>query len=240
MIEELLSPRCETAESYGDTPVGELFPEEAAVIANAVAVRRHEFTTVRACAREALGRFGIAPAPLLPGPHGEPKWPAGFVGSMTHCAGYRAAAVARTSDIVTIGVDAEPNQPLPNEGVAGHVLRPEERRQLASLKAHSPQVSWDRLFFSAKESVYKAWFPLTRLWLDFQEATVTIHPGAGTFSARLLVPGPVVNGVRLPGFRGGWLARDGLLVTAVACAETASRAPVPAGGEGTSRAEPAA
>lgn len=223
MIEELLSPRCETAESYGDPPGEAAFPEEAAVIANAVAVRRREFATVRACAREALGRFGVAPAPFVPGARGEPKWPAGFVGSMTHCAGYRAAAVARSADIATIGIDAEPNQPLPSEGVLGRVLRPEERRQLAALAAHRPDVSWDRLFFSAKESVYKAWFPLTRLWLDFQEARVTMHPQTGTFSARLLVPGPVLNGVRLPGFRGDWLAGNGLLVTAIAVAWPTSR-----------------
>lgn len=226
MIEELLSPRCETAESYGDPPGEAAFPEEAAVIANAVAVRRREFATVRACAREALGRFGVAPAPFVPGARGEPKWPAGFVGSMTHCAGYRAAAVARSADIATIGIDAEPNQPLPSEGVLGRVLRPEERRQLAALAAHRPDVSWDRLFFSAKESVYKAWSPLTGRWLDFTEATVTFQPRTATFSARLLVDGPLVDGVALRGFEGRFLVRGGLLLTAT----TVSRVPGAASG----------
>jgi 4'-phosphopantetheinyl transferase EntD len=44
-----------------------LFPEEAVVVAGAVARRRREFATVRACARRALARLGHPPVPLLPG-----------------------------------------------------------------------------------------------------------------------------------------------------------------------------
>jgi 4'-phosphopantetheinyl transferase EntD len=77
-------------------------------------------------------------------------------------------------------------------------------------------VCWDRLLFSAKESVYKAWYPLTGRPLDFDEALIEVDPAAGSFSARLLVPGPVVAGTRLAGFDGAWLAREGLVVTAIA------------------------
>ena len=34
----------------------------------------------------------------------------------------------------------------------------------------------DRLLFSAKESVYKACYPLTRRWLDFSGCRVALHP----------------------------------------------------------------
>ncbi len=57
--------------------------------------------------------------------------------------------------------------------------------------------------------------PARRKWLGFEEAVVTIEPVAGTFAARLLVPGPVVAGERLSGFTGRWLARNGLVVTAI-------------------------
>ncbi|MCX4723215.1 4'-phosphopantetheinyl transferase [Streptomyces sp. NBC_01306] len=215
MIEDLLPSPTEVAESFGDAPVESLFPAEAEIVARAVPVRRHEYATVRVCAREALGRLGIPPAPLLPGASGEPLWPAGIVGSMTHCRGYRAAAVARSTDVTTIGLDAEPNQPLPSTGVLDHVARPEEQRLLARLAEKRPDVCWDRLLFSAKESIYKAWFPLAGRWLDFLEATVVINPDEGTFSSRLLVPGPLVDGVRVHGFRGGWLVRNGLVLTAI-------------------------
>jgi 4'-phosphopantetheinyl transferase EntD len=91
----------------------------------------------------------------------------------------------------------------------------DERRELARLAAVAPDVHWDRLLFSAKESVYKTWFPLTRRWLDFAEAAVTPRLD-GTFTARLLVPGPVVAGRPVGGLQGRWLARDGLLLTAIA------------------------
>ncbi|MFE6689192.1 4'-phosphopantetheinyl transferase [Streptomyces sp. NPDC057743] len=228
MISELLPPPIETAEAFGDAdPPPRLFPQEAALVERAVAGRRAEFATVRACAREALARLGHDPVPILPGQRGAPRWPDGLVGSMTHCRGYRAAALARATELATVGLDAEPNGPLPGNGVAETVLRPAERTHVAQLAAMRPEIHWDRLVFSAKESVYKAWFPLTHRWLDFEEAEVTVDPAAGTFRARLLVPGPEVNGARLPGFDGRWLARAGLLVTAIAVPRLRTATPGP-------------
>ena len=138
-----------------------------------------------------------------------------MAGSITHCAGYRACAVARTGELASIGLDAEPNEPLPPD-VLGLVADAAEQAWIAELLASRPAVSWDRLLFSAKESVYKAWFPLTLRWLDFAEATLTVDAAAGTFSARLLVAGETVSGPPLTGFEGRWLARDGLVLTAIA------------------------
>jgi 4'-phosphopantetheinyl transferase EntD len=136
------------------------------------------------------------------------------VGSITHCAGYRAAAVARAGDVITLGVDAEPNQPLP-DGVLDLIALPDEQARLPGLTAAMPGPCWDRLLFSAKESVYKAWFPLTHRWLDFGQALITIEPAAATFTAHLLVPGPTVGRRRLNGFTGRWLVRNGLVLTAI-------------------------
>jgi 4'-phosphopantetheinyl transferase EntD len=142
---------------------------------------------------------------------------------MTHCDGYRAAAVAREREVRTLGLDAEPNEPLP-DGVLTMVATPAEIAWLDTAPS-APGVRWDRLLFSAKESIYKAWYPLMRRWLDFEEAVVTPDPDAGTFDARLCVPGPVVDGRRLTGFTGRWIVRRGLVLTAVAV-------PAPPGAEG--------
>jgi 4'-phosphopantetheinyl transferase EntD len=363
MIDEILPAEVVSAEAFDDAVGAYLFPEEQAVIVNAVEARRREFGTVRRCAREALASLGYPPAPLLPGQERAPQWPAGIVGSMTHCTDYRAAvadarrakalaavtggggrgragrgrrlpgtgefaiiavtaaaavgvldggdgagagmasaadrhgdgagagmasaadrhgdgagagmasaadrhddgagagmasaadgyddgavavaeagtraraggeycdyraaAVARGSVVRTIGIDAEPNLPLP-DGVLDLVSLPEERRALADLSragsfcpdreapGGGERVHWDRLLFSCKETIYKAWYPLARRWLGFEDALVRIDPAAAAFTARILVPGPVIDGVELRGFRGRWLARDGLLVTAIA------------------------
>lgn len=210
-----MRPPVTVAETFGDDPAAILFPEENAAVARAVEGRRREFATGRACARTALARLGQPPAPIVSGLRGAPQWPQGVTGSITHCPGYRAAAVALTRDIVSLGLDAEPNKPLPNHGMLDLIATEPERARLAVLSEEIPGVYWERLLFSAKESVYKTWFPLTRRWLDFESADIVIDPWAGAFTACLLVDGPVVNGSPITVLHGRWLVDQGLLATAI-------------------------
>ncbi|MCR3751154.1 4'-phosphopantetheinyl transferase family protein [Lentzea californiensis] len=209
MLEQLFPPPIAVVERYNDDEPVELFPEEEAQLGNAVPKRRFEFGTVRACAREAMRVLDVAPAAILPGPKREPLWPDGIVGSLTHCAGYRAAALARTSDFETIGIDAEPHLPAP-DGVLGAIAIPAELGRMAGLKAEDPKICWDRLLFSAKETTYKAWFPVTRRWLGFEDADITLDAG-GTFHSRILLPDSPIAG-----FDGRWLVQGDLLITAIA------------------------
>ncbi|WP_137988580.1 4'-phosphopantetheinyl transferase family protein [Streptomyces vilmorinianum] len=226
MIEELLPRPVTTAEAFGD-PAGPPvpFPGEEHLLAHAVPARRREFTTARACARRALGRLGVPPVAIPYDADRAPVWPDGVVGSITHCTGYRAAAVARATDLASLGFDAEPHGPLEHDGVLHMVTGAQERAHLAELARLRPDVHWDRALFSAKESVFKAWSPLTGRWLDFTEATVTFRPRTETFTARLLVEGPLVDGVRLTGFEGGFLVRDGLLLTATTVSRSVRAGP---------------
>ncbi|HET9169447.1 MAG TPA: 4'-phosphopantetheinyl transferase superfamily protein [Actinospica sp.] len=195
---------------YPDTAEAGLFPEEREHIAQSVAKRRLEFAAVRRCARRALGELGYPPVPILPGEQREPRWPEGVVGSMTHCAGYCAAAVARSGDVSALGIDAEVHAPLP-EGVLDLISLDSERERIAALAGGVPKtLHWDRVLFSAKESVYKAWFPLTRRWLGFEEADIELRLD-GTFEARLLTRDPGAPG----GFGGRWAVAGGLIATAV-------------------------
>jgi len=209
LIQRICPPAVRVVETKVDVPGVVLFPEEVAAIASSVDKRRREFATVRWCARTALAELGVRPAPLVPGERGAPSWPDGVVGSMTHCEGLRAAAVASRRDVLTLGIDAEPDAALP-DGVLRVVALGCELGALP----HAGPVSWDRLLFCAKEAVYKAWFPLARRFLGFDEATVAIDE-SGTFTARLLVPGPRVGDAEITGFTGRWIAADGLLATAV-------------------------
>jgi len=212
LISRILPPGVSASEWTDAAEAPPLCREEAALFCDAAPGTRRRFAASRACAHEALEALGLPPAPVLRGPAREPVWPPGVVGSITHCAGYGAAAVAPAADFAAVGIDAEPHLPLP-PGLLTKVARPEER---ALTREPGGDPCWDRLLFSAKESVYKAWFPLTGAWLGFQDARVRLGPRPGTFSARLLRPGPVVDGVRVQSFAGRYLLADGLVVTAIA------------------------
>ncbi|HMG42357.1 MAG TPA: 4'-phosphopantetheinyl transferase superfamily protein [Acidimicrobiales bacterium] len=211
MIEGLLPRLAVSAEERHDPPEAVLLPAEDAIVARAVPERRREFATGRLCARRALARLGLPPGAILAGPAGQPLWPDGIVGSITHCAGYRAAAVARSGDVGALGIDAEPHAPLP-DGVLDTVASDDERAHLHRLAGREPDVRWDRLLFSAKESAYKAWYPTGGRILEFEEATVALDPD-GTLSVRL------VDGTTLAG---RWLVADGLVLTVATATATAN------------------
>jgi 4'-phosphopantetheinyl transferase EntD len=211
MIADILPPEVAVAESIGPEPGRGpepgpglvIYPAEATLVRTADWRRRAEFTAGRACARAALAALGLPAAPVLAGRAGEPRWPSGVTGSITHCAGYRACAAARIADVAALGIDAEPDAGLP-AGLIESVASRDERAWLARQAASAPAVCWDRLLFSAKEAAGKLWYPLTGHWPGFGELTVFPGP-AGTFDAQ-------VAGSRLTG---RWLARGGLIVTAV-------------------------
>lgn len=168
-----------------DGPIGdseeELLPQERPVIASAGGGRRREFAAGRACAHVVLARLGWSQFPLLSGPSREPLWPPGIAGSITHSEGYVAAAGFRIGDLGPVrglGIDAEANEILPPE-VARLVLTHSERASGAR-----PTTA----IFSAKESVYKAWFPLTGRWLDYHDVEIDMDLEAAQFEVRILEP----------------------------------------------------
>jgi 4'-phosphopantetheinyl transferase EntD len=214
MLQMILPAGVESQECFGEPPAARLFPEEEELIAHAVPPRQREYAAVRNCARGCLTRLGYEPAPILPGAGGAPTWPAGLQGSMTHCAGYAAAAVAPLTRIHAIGIDAEPDAPLP-EGVIDLIATPAEQHRLTATPPEPDHPNWDRLLFSAKEAIYKAWFPLVGEWLDHQQAEILINPHHGTFTALLSRDGLTINGHHTRRLNGRWISKQGILVTAV-------------------------
>jgi 4'-phosphopantetheinyl transferase EntD len=214
MIEQLLPDGVVVVEAFEDAPNEPVFPGEEDLVANAVESRRREFVTARRCAREAVAKFGHAPSSIRRGANREPLWPPGLVGSITHTTGFRAAAVAPRSVVASVGIDTEQDQPLP-AGVEDAITVRAEPEMLAALALGFPLTHWGRLLFSAKESIYKAWYPLTGRWLGFEDACVTIDP-AGTFAAKLLIDGVRRDGEPpLTELHGRFLMVRGWVATAV-------------------------
>jgi 4'-phosphopantetheinyl transferase EntD len=165
-----------------------LLPEEAACVQRAVPRRVREFTAGRNCARQALERLGHVPAPpLLVGAHREPLFPAHVAGTITHTHDYCAAAVLprAAGRVAGLGIDAEVNEPL-GEGVAAHVLLPQEQAALQQLQEGC---CTDKLVFSIKEAFYKAFFQIAAQYLDFLDASVQVEPADRSFTLRVLHAG---------------------------------------------------
>lgn len=205
--EELFSPNVVLVDSRDDAADDSLlWPEERDAIGEVVPGRWWDWVTGRRCARLALTDLGVAPAPVLRGPKREPQWQPDVVGAITHTAGYAAAAVAHAGDVRSVGLDAEPDEPLP-DGVLRRIARDEE---LGWVEGSVTGVeNADRLLFSAKESIYKAWFPLAGTWLGFDDARVEIDPSGGLFRAEILIDGP------LSVVTGTYTSVGGIVVTAI-------------------------
>jgi 4'-phosphopantetheinyl transferase EntD len=213
VIRELLPRKIavvEIRDRGGELPA--LFPQEAAQVQRAIESRRREFVIGRACARAALVLLDDRPPLAIPVGDGRaPVWPDGVVGSITHSEGFCAAAVAHGSEFAAVGIDAEGLRPLP-VGVSRLVVRPAELCGLPS------EISWDAVAFSAKEAVFKAWFPLTGKWLDFLDVELSIDVRAGGFVA---VVRPTARQKDAPAeFAGRFSLESGLALTAV-CVERA-------------------
>jgi 4'-phosphopantetheinyl transferase EntD len=214
VIDVILPSGVSAVETWRDLTDVTLFPEEEMALGRAGDKRRREFTSARGCARKALAGIGYEPVPIGSGERGEPIWPAGVVGSITHCAGYRACAVAKSDEVVAIGIDGEPHAALPDR-LLPRIARPEELPALERLHREQPQIHWDRLLFSAKESLYKAWFPLAERSLGFEDSIVEFDRVSCSFRVKLLVPGPPIDGGPLRGFSGRWVVDGGIIATAI-------------------------
>lgn len=181
---------------------------EQALVENAVERRKADFGDSRWCAHEAM-RSLVADEPIMRGARGMPVFPDGISGSLTHTEGFRAALVGHSHRWRSLGIDAEPARNLP-DGVLQAIANRHERRRLRNLSANHGVQCADTVLFSAKEATYKAWFPLTQRFLDFDQADIDLRAD-GTFTSYLLVrPVPV------PFIQGRWLVKNGVVVTIAA------------------------
>ena len=97
--------------------------------------------------------------------------------------------------------------------------RDQPARRTSRINALPAGLHWDRILFCAKEATYKAWFPVTRRWLGFEDAHIVFAVDdtgtAGGFESRILIDGAALSGPPLTALRGRWSVRDGLALTAI-------------------------
>ena len=159
-----------------------LHAAEEALAAGRSDARRDDFTAGRGCARALLGRMGLADEPVTDGPAGEPRWPAGVAGSIAHCRGLCAVAVARSPAVIGLGLDVEVAATVDDE-VLARVCLPGELRALASARPPSDAAA---VVFSAKEAFYKLYFSVTERFAWFDDVYVEVDWARQSFVANLV------------------------------------------------------
>lgn len=160
-----------------------LWPEEAAHLGpNSAQGRRFSFALGRAAARDALAELGIAPTAIRRGPSGDPAWPDGIVGAISHTGDLAVAIVGRQSDYTGLGIDLEQLSPGLSLRAARLVCTPSEMAWVGDAGG----THRGTMLFSAKEAVFKALFPIERVWLGFGDAELEWQPERCAFEARLL------------------------------------------------------
>ena len=134
--------------------------------------RRREFVAGRQCAATALQLLGAAEWSLEigTGAAGEPLWPEGFTGSITHTDAMAACAVTAVSCASSIGLDAEP---MVDAARAARLSRVVLHACESRLKGHGlDSASLFTLMFSAKEALFKCLYPLVQRRFDYRDAAV--------------------------------------------------------------------
>jgi 4'-phosphopantetheinyl transferase EntD len=167
----------------GSQGVPPLYPgEDEALGPRAVSQRRMLYALGRACGRDALAEVGLAPVPIGRGGGGEPLWPDGIVGAISHTSSIVAAVVASRTDYAGLGVDVEALDRGVDVRIARLVARPTEMAWV------NPEAGPDRviMLFSAKEAMFKALYPREQVWFGFADAELTWRPDRQAFEAELL------------------------------------------------------
>jgi 4'-phosphopantetheinyl transferase EntD len=157
-----------------------LDPAEARLLSpRMVPKRRDEFVLGRAAAHAALNQLGFsAPPPVLQGPLHEPLWPQGYVGSITHTAGIAVCAVCSRRHAAGIGIDLESVLERFDQDIALAICTDDERRWVGPDALRLIRV------FSAKEAVFKAFFPQVGMRLEFMDVQLVWRDNA--FSGRFI------------------------------------------------------
>jgi len=156
--------------------------EEQALGPRAVEKRRLAFALGRTAARDALNELGIGAVAIGRGAAGEPLWPEGVVGAISHAGDVAIALVGRQDDYVGLGVDVEELSRGPSARAARLICRPGEM-EWVDVAAGTERLA---MVFSAKEAVFKTVFPIEHVWLGFADAELTWRAERGVFEARLL------------------------------------------------------
>ena len=157
----------EAVEPLAGTIESQLLPPS---VSRSAEIRRKSFIAGRLCAERCLDELEIRGEGVGRDSSGVPLWPHGVVGSITHNARFAVAVACVTSSVQSMGIDSESLvQVQAAEAIEKNCCTEDER---LSLLADGNSALVLTLIFSAKESFYKAIYPLVERYVDFADVEV--------------------------------------------------------------------
>lgn len=162
----------------------ELAAEEAVHAAGMTAGRRREFAAGRRVARQALATLGEPSIGIPMRPGGEPLWPEGISGSLSHTTTHAAALVTKRTRYASVGVDLDDSRPIGDAAAAQLMTNEEIEVVIAQGWAPNGRAA-QNVAFSAKEALFKCQYPLTgNRELDFDEVRLVASDRPTALAAR--------------------------------------------------------
>lgn len=153
--------------------------EMAILHPSAVGSRRAAFVAGRTAAHAALADLDRDVPTIPAGAMRQPLWPTGVAASLSHAGDLAVALAAPRERTDGVGIDIEVVRPAPE--LWDQVPRPEERRWLGGIADRTERDRMVLALFSAKESIYKAFFPRVGFYFGFE--TAVLEPTPSGFDA---------------------------------------------------------
>ena len=160
------------ANTATDAELGVLHPRS-------VAARRAAFVAGRTAAHAALADIDRDVPSILAGAMRQPLWPSGIAASLSHAGDFAVAMAAPLERTGGVGIDIEVTRPAPE--LWDQVPRAVEHRWLQAIGDAAERDRMLLALFSAKEALYKAFFPRVGTWFGFE--AVALEPTPSGFAA---------------------------------------------------------
>ncbi|MDX1453738.1 MAG: 4'-phosphopantetheinyl transferase superfamily protein [Oleiphilaceae bacterium] len=134
------------------------------------AKRLKEFMAGRLCAIRAMAGLNVHTQTLEINTDRSPVWPNEIVGSISHTDSRAIALVGDSRVYRSIGVDLQPAVDPDTRQELRSIIMTEVEFELVKAMLHLHAFE---LVFSAKETLFKALYPLTKCFFEFHDAQVT-------------------------------------------------------------------
>lgn len=190
----MLGPAAQVFSTIPEWDVDRLFAEERDIVEAAIEKRRREFVAGRVLGRRALTELGFAASPILRAEDRGPIWPEGAVGSITHTDRICAVAVARQSELRSLGIDIEQRRAM-TPRMHRMILTDKERDWVETTDPDQTALR-ALLVFSAKEAVYKCQRPLSGVFLGFHDVELEVSDDLRTFRTEVLAESVRAMGIQ--------------------------------------------